>query len=75
VKRLEIYPVGERQIVRIGTIKRLLYRYLEHRHRRRALRRGCAEDNIIVCLEGRRWCDATERALIGDITNGHRTRF
>lgn len=31
-------------------------------------RRGCAENNIVA--QGRRWCDATERELIGDITNG-----
>jgi uncharacterized protein YjiS (DUF1127 family) len=31
-------------------------------------RRGCAENKIVA--EGRRWCDATERELIGDITNG-----
>jgi uncharacterized protein YjiS (DUF1127 family) len=31
-------------------------------------RRGCAENKIVA--EGRRWCDATERGLIGDITNG-----
>jgi len=31
-------------------------------------RRGCAENKIVA--EGRRWCDATERELIADITNG-----
>jgi uncharacterized protein YjiS (DUF1127 family) len=31
-------------------------------------RRNCAENSIVA--QGRRWCDATERELIGDITNG-----
>lgn len=31
--------------------------------------RGCAENRIEA--QGRRWCDATERELIDDITNGH----
>jgi uncharacterized protein YjiS (DUF1127 family) len=31
-------------------------------------RRGCAE-NIASPYEGRRWCDSTERELIGDMTN------
>jgi uncharacterized protein YjiS (DUF1127 family) len=34
-------------------------------------RRGCAE-NIAAPYEGRRWCDATERELIGDIMNYRR---
>jgi hypothetical protein len=25
----------------------------------------------VAPYEGRRWCDATERELIGDITNSH----
>jgi uncharacterized protein YjiS (DUF1127 family) len=33
-------------------------------------RRSCAENKIVA--EGRRWCDATERELIDDITNGRR---
>jgi hypothetical protein len=52
-----------------GTIKRLIRRYLEHRIKRRALRLGSAENKIEY--EGRRWCDATERELIGDIKNIH----
>lgn len=52
-----------------GTIKRVIHRYLEHRSRRRALRRGSAENNLAAPYEGRRWCDATERVLIGDIGN------
>ncbi|HMF26660.1 MAG TPA: hypothetical protein VKG24_31715 [Pseudolabrys sp.] len=54
-----------------GTIKRLTHRYLEHRNRRRELRLGGAENKIVARYEGRRWCDATERELIGDITNIH----
>ena len=54
-----------------GTIRRLIHRYLEHRNKRRALRRGSAENKIVAPYEGRRWCDATERELIGDITNIH----
>jgi hypothetical protein len=56
-------------IVWTGTIKRLIHRYLEHRIKRRALRLGNAENKIVY--EGRRWCDATERELIGDIKNIH----
>jgi hypothetical protein len=54
-----------------GTIKRLIHRYLVHRNKRRALRRGSEENKIVAPYEGRRWCDATERELIGDITNSH----
>jgi hypothetical protein len=53
------------------TIKRLIHRYLEYRNKRRELRRSSAENKIAAPYEGRRWCDATERELIGDITNGH----
>lgn len=31
-------------------------------------RRSCAENKFVA--QGRRWCDATERELIGDFTNG-----
>ena len=55
----------------MGTIKRLTHRYLEHRNKRRELRVGSAENDIVARYEGRRWCDATERELIGDITNIH----
>jgi len=61
----------ETHTVWTGTIKRLIHRYLEHRNKRRALRRGCAENRIMAPYEGRRWCDATERELIDDITNTH----
>ena len=54
-----------------GTIERLIQRYLERRAERRAFRRSSAENEIVTPYEGRRWCDATERELIGDITNSH----
>jgi len=54
-----------------GTIKRLIHRYFEYRNKRRALRPGSAENKIAAKYEGRRWCDATERELIDDITNRH----
>jgi hypothetical protein len=62
---------GKTHAVWAGTIKLLIHRYLEHRNKRRALRRGSAENKIVSPYEGRRWCDATERELIGDITNIH----
>jgi hypothetical protein len=63
--------VEETRLVWTGPIKRLFYRYLEHRNTRRALRRGGAENEIASPYPGRRWCDATERELLGDITNIH----
>jgi hypothetical protein len=57
--------------VRTGTIKRLIHRYFEHRNERRALRLVSTENKIVATYEGRRWCDATERELIGDIANIH----
>jgi hypothetical protein len=54
-----------------GTIKRLIHRYLESRNKRRALRHSSAENKIMAPYEGWRWCDATERKLLGDITNSH----
>jgi len=53
------------------TIKRLFRRYLKYRQERRARRRARAENNILALYQGRRWCDATERELINDITSGH----
>jgi hypothetical protein len=53
-----------------GTIKRLIHRYLENRNKRGA-KPGNAEDKIMAPYEGWRWCDATERALLGDIMNRH----
>ena len=61
----------ESHAVWTGTLKRLVNRYLEHRNKRRALRGGGAENKIVALYEGRCWCDATERELIGDITNIH----
>ena len=58
-----------------GTITRLIHRYLEHRDKRRALRCGRAENEIVTPYEGRRWCDATERELLGDIMNNRRPHF
>ena len=58
-----------------GAIKRLIHRYLEHRNKRRTLRRGCVENRIVASYEGRRGCDTTERELIADIANGHRSHF
>jgi hypothetical protein len=57
--------------VRTGTIKRLIHRHLEDRNKRRAFRYDSAENKIVALYEGRRWCDSTERELIGDITNIH----
>jgi hypothetical protein len=61
----------ETHTVGTGTIKQLIHRYLEHRNKRRVFRRRSAENKIVAPYEGRRWCDATERELIGDITNSH----
>ena len=33
-------------------------------------RRRCAKNKLMAPYEGHRWCDATERELIGDITSG-----
>jgi hypothetical protein len=61
----------ETHTVWTGTITRLIRRYLDYRNKRRALRRGSAQNNIEAPFEGRRWCDATERELIDDITITH----
>ena len=61
----------ETDAVRTGTIKRLIRRYLEDRNKRRAFRGGSSENKLVAPYEGRRWCDATERELISDITNIH----
>jgi len=71
MKVLQACSGKEPQTVWTGTIKRLIHRYLEQRNKRRGLRRGSAEDKIVAAYEGRLWCDATERELIGDITNSH----
>jgi hypothetical protein len=71
MKVLQACSGGETRIVWTGTIKRLIRRYFERRNERRALRDGSAENKIVAQYEGHRWCDATERELIGDITNNH----
>ena len=71
MKVLQAYSGEETHTVWTGTIKRLIQRYLEDRNKRRALRCDNAENKIAAPYEGRRWCDATERELIGDITNSH----
>jgi uncharacterized protein YjiS (DUF1127 family) len=38
-------------------------------------RRRCAQNNIASPYEGRRWCDATERELMGDIMNHRCSHF
>lgn len=67
----EAAQVPQSHTVRTGTIKRLIHCYLEDRNKRRAFRHDSAENKIVALYEGRRWCDATERELIGDITNIH----
>jgi len=69
MKVLQACAAEESHTVWTGTIKRLIHRYLEHRNKRRALRRSSAENKLVAPYEGRRWCDATERELIGDILN------
>jgi hypothetical protein len=71
MKVLQACSGEETDTVGTGTIKRLIHRYLKYRNRQRALRRGSAENKIVAPYEGRRWCDATERELIGDIMNTH----
>jgi hypothetical protein len=71
MKVLQACSGEETRTVWTVTIKRLIHRYLEHRNKRRALRRDRSENKIVALYEGRRWCDATERELIGDITNIH----
>jgi hypothetical protein len=72
MKVLQACSGEETHTVWTATIKRLFHRYLEHRNKRRALLRDSAENKIVASYEGRRWCDATERELIIDITNRHR---
>jgi hypothetical protein len=71
MKVLQACSGEETRTVWTGTIKRLIHRYLEHRNKRRALRCDSAENKIVSPYGGRRWCDATERELIGDFTNSH----
>ncbi len=69
MKVLQACAGGETLAAWPGTIKRLIHHYLEHRSKRRALRRGGGENGLASPFEGRRWCDATERELLGDIKN------
>jgi len=69
MKVLQACSGGEIHTILTGTIKRFIRRYLEHRDKRRALRRSNAKNEIVAPYGGRRWCDATERELIGDIMN------
>lgn len=71
MKVLRACAGGETDAARLGAIRRLVHRYLEHRNKRCALRRGDEENRIASRYEGRRWCDATERELIDDLTNIH----
>ena len=71
MKVLHVCSDDETHTVGTGMIKRLIHSYLEHRNKRRALRRGSAENKIVAPYEGRRWCDSTERELIGDAMSGH----
>lgn len=70
MKVLHVCSGDETHTVGMGMIKRIHY-YLEHRNKRRSLRRGSAENKIVAPYEGRRWCDLTARELIGDIMSGH----
>ena len=71
MKVLHVCSGDETHTVGRGMTKRLIHSYLERRNERRALRRGSAENKIVAPYEGRRWCDSTERELIGDIMSGH----
>ena len=71
MKVLQVCSGDETHTVGTRMIKRLTHSYLEHGNKRRALRRGSAENKIVLPYEGRRWCDSTERELIGDIMSGH----
>ena len=71
MKVLHVCSGDETHTVGTGMINQVIHSYLEHRNKRRALRRGSAENKIVAPYEGRRWCDSTERELIGDIMSGH----
>jgi hypothetical protein len=75
MKVLQASSGGEIRTVWTGTIRRLIRRYFEHRNKWRAIRDDSAENRIVAQFEGRRWCDATERELIGDITNRRGSHF
>jgi hypothetical protein len=71
MKMLHVCSGHETHTVGTGMIKRPIHSYLERRNKRRALGRGSAENKIVAPYEGRRWCDSTEREVIGDIMSGH----
>ncbi len=75
MKVLQACSGEENHAVWTGTIKRLIHRYFENRNKLCVLRRVGAEDEIVSPYEGRCWCDATERELIGDITNIYGSRL
>jgi hypothetical protein len=62
MKVLQACSGEETHSVWTGTIKRLIYCYLERRNKRRVLRRRSAENKIVASYEGRRWYDATEES-------------
>jgi hypothetical protein len=68
MKSMQAYLGAETHTVWREPIKRLLQHYFEYRDRRCTPARG-AENSIGTPYEGRRWCDATERELISNITN------
>jgi hypothetical protein len=68
VKVLQACPGGETHSVWPATIKRLIHRFLKRRRERRARRRDHAEGKLAAPYEGRRWCDATEREILDNIT-------
>lgn len=71
MKVLQACSGAETRTVWTGVIERLVHRCLEHRNKRRALRCHSTENGIMARYRGRRWCDATERELIGNIANVH----
>lgn len=75
MKALQACSGGEPHTVWTETIKRLIHRFLEQRHKRRALWRRRAENRLVGHYEGRRWCDATERELIRDLTNNYQSHL
>jgi hypothetical protein len=54
MKVLQACSGEETHTVWTGTIKRLIRRYLEHRNKRRALRRNRTENKMVPPYEGRR---------------------
>jgi hypothetical protein len=69
MKVLRACSADETRAIWTRAIKRLIHRYREHRNEWRALWRRRAENRLAAPLEGRRWCDATERELLGNINS------